>query len=124
MHIVLCSAQDATARTIPCRRAGVVQDLQELDFSQQGNEVRYFKLVDAAGFYLQCAAMHHNSHSRALEEDNEIILYFGTGRGPIGTSDGMLFVLGEGCMVPLSKKFLAPAGRVAIEIKDSGNSVG
>ena len=68
--------------------------------------------------------MHHNAHSRALEEDNEIILYFGTGRGPIGTSDGMLFVLGEGCMVPLSKKFLAPAGRVAIEIKDSGNSVG
>ena len=70
---------------------GVVQDLQKLDFSQQGNEVRYFKLVDAAGIYLQCAAMHHNSHSRALEEDSEIILYFGTGRGPICTSDGMLF---------------------------------
>ena len=103
---------------------GVVQDLQDLDFSQQGNEVRYFKLVDASGYYLQCAAMHHNAHSRALEEDNEIILYFGTGRGPIGTSDGMLFALREGCMVPLSKKFLAPAGRVAIQIKDSGNSVG
>ena len=80
--------------------------------------------MDAAGFDLLCAAMHHNAHRRALEEDTEIILYFGTGRGPIGTSDGMLFVLGKGCMVPLNKKLLAPAGRVAIEIKDSGNSVG
>ena len=102
---------------------GVVQDLQELDFSQQGNEVRYFKLVDASGYYLQCAAMHHNAHSRALEEDNEVILYFGTGRGPIGTSDGMLFALKEGCIVPLGKKFLAPVGRFAIEIKESGNPV-
>ena len=103
---------------------GVVQDLQDLDFSQQGNEVRYFKLVDASGYYLQCAAMHHNAHSRALEEDNEVILYFGTGRGPIGTSDGMLFALREGCIVPLGKKFLAPAGRFPIEIKDGGNPVG
>ena len=68
--------------------------------------------------------MHPNAHGRALEEDNEIILYSGTGLGPIGTSDGMLFVPGEGCMVPLSKKLLAPAGRVAVEIKDKGNSVG
>ena len=67
--------------------------------------------------------MHHNSHSRALEEDSEIILYFGTGRGLIGTIDGMLFVGKEGCIVPLGKKFLAPAGRFAIEIKDSGNPV-
>ena len=103
---------------------GVVQDLQDLDFSQQGNEVRYFKLVDALGYYLQCAAMHHNAHSRALEEDNEVILYFGTGRGPIGSSDGMLFALREGCIVPLGKKFLAPAGRFPIEIKDGGNPVG
>ena len=102
---------------------GVVQDLQDLDYSQQGNEDRYFKLVDAAGFYLQCAAMHHNAHSRALEEDNEIILYFGTGRGPIGTSDGMLFALKEGCIVPLGKKFLAPPGWFAIQIKDTGNPV-
>ena len=100
---------------------GVVQDLQDLDFSKQGNEVRYFKLVDASGYYLQCAAMHHNAHSRALEEDNEVILYFGTGRGPIGTSDGLLFALKEGCIVPLGKKFLAPTGRFPIEIKDGGN---
>ena len=103
---------------------GVVQDLQDLDFSQSGNQVRYFKLVDASGYYLQCAAMHHNAHCRALEEDNEVILYFGTGRGPIGTSDGMLFALREGCIVPLGQKFLASAGRFAIEIEDNGNPVG
>ena len=67
--------------------------------------------------------MHHNSHSRALEEDNEIILYFGTGHGPLGICDGILFVGKEGCIIPLGKRFLPPAGRFAIEIKDSGNPV-
>ena len=65
-----------------------------------------------------------NASQCALEEDSEVILYFGTGRGPIGTSDGMLFALREGCIVPLGKKFLAPAGRFPIEIKDGGNPVG
>ena len=65
-----------------------------------------------------------NAHSPALAEHNEVILYFGTGRGPIGTSDGMLFALKEGCIVPLGKKFLAPTGRFPLEIKDGGNPVG
>ena len=80
--------------------------------------------MDASGYYLQCAAMHHNAHSLALAEHNEVIFYFGTGRGPIGTSDGMLFVLKEGCIVPLGKKFLAPTGRFVLEIKDGGSPVG
>ena len=125
MRIVSSFAPLKTQLLAPFRVTvrGVVQDLQELDFSQQGNEVKYFKLVDAAGFYLQCAAMHHNSHSRALEEDNEIILYFGIGRGPVGRCDGILFVGKEGCIVPLGKRLLAPAGRFAIEIKDRDSPI-
>ena len=56
-------------------------------------------------------------------EDNEIILYFGIGRGPLGMCDGILFVGKEGCIVPLGKRFLAPAGRFAIEIKDRDSPV-
>ena len=93
-------------------------DLADLDYTQQGNEVRRFKLVDAAGFFLNCAAMTQNAKNVTLQENREVVLYFGTGRGPIGSSSGMLYLMKDAAIVPIGHKLLAGKPSHEIHIKD------
>ena len=69
---------------------------------------RRFKLLDGTGAYIQCCALHHNAQSPAISIGREIILYYGTGRGPTGNVPGMLYalkdslILAVGIKIPLS----------------------
>ena len=81
-------------------------DLEDLDFTKSGNEVRRFKLVDAAGFFLRCSAMAHNAKSGALQENYQVVVYFGTGRGPIGTMAGTFYLMKDAAIVPIGRQIL------------------
>ena len=93
-------------------------DVEDLDFTRAGNEVRRFKLVDAAGFFFNCAAMFQNAKSVALEVNNEVLVFFGTGRGPIGTSAGAIHLMKDAVIVPLGQKFLGGTLKEEIIITD------
>ena len=93
-------------------------DLEDLDFTRAGNEVRRFKLVDAEGSFFNCAAMFQNAKSAALEENHEVLVFFGTGRGPIGTSAGAIHLMKDAAIVPLGRKFLAGTPKDEIVIKE------
>ena len=82
---------------------GRVADLQGVEFSQSGSAKRTFDLVDSNGLYISCCAMHHNAESAALEEKQEVVLYYGTGRGPIGSSRGMLYLMKSAMIISLGK---------------------
>jgi hypothetical protein len=85
---------------------GVIMELQSLDYTQTGNEMRLFKLVDASGHFIQFAAMSQNALSAALVELNEVIVYFATGRGPIGSCGGRIYAYKDAAIVPIGPKFL------------------
>ena len=78
---------------------GVVQDLENLEYAQSGSEKRMFNLVDKQGYYLNCCAMVHNVTSRALQDFNEIIVYFAIGRGPIGNSPGLIYLYKDAVII-------------------------
>ena len=46
--------------------------------------------------------MKHNVDSSALRDDNEVVVYFGTGRGPLGNSKGMLHLMKDAFIVAVS----------------------
>ena len=98
---------------------GTIMELKDLDYSQQGNPVRYFKLVDPAGSFLNCCAMDDHVSSQALRENMRVVLYFGTGRGPIRSSPGCIHVRKDAALVPLGVKLLAglPTKEMTIENK-------
>ena len=89
-------------------------DLDDLEFSRAGNGIRRFKLVDAAGSFFQCAAMTQNVKSVALRENFEVVVYFGTGRGPIGAVGGTLYLMKDAAIVPIRRQVLG--GKPAYEI--------
>ena len=80
---------------------GVIMDLEELDYSKIGNELRRFKLVDAKGNFFRCVAMDYNASSSTLEENYEVVVFFALGRGPLGTVSGNLLLMKEAAILPL-----------------------
>ena len=89
---------------------GKVADVQPVEMSTAGNPKRVFDIVDNSGVYFTCCAMKHNAESKALVNNNEVVLYYGTGRGPIGGVKGMLYLMKDALIVPFGKTcWLPPA---------------
>ena len=84
-------------------------DLLDPDVTQSHNPKRLFDLVDPGGNYIKCVAMAHNSISQALVNQQEVVLYFGTGRGPIGAQPGMLYLMKEAAIFTVGGKKLLPS---------------
>ena len=93
---------------------GVIMDLEEIDYSKSGNELRRFKLVDAKGNFFRCVAMNYNASSSTLEENYEVVVFFALGRGPIGTLAGNLLLLKDAAIIPIGRTHLR--GRPLYEI--------
>ena len=93
-------------------------DLEDMDFTRAGNEIRRFKLVDAEGSFFNCAAMFQNAKSAGLQENYEVVVFFGTGRGPLGSSAGALHLMKDAVIVPLGRKFLAGTPKDEIVISE------
>ena len=65
-----------------------------------------FDLVDNAGMYFTCCAMKHNADSTALQNFQEVVVYYGRGRGPMGSSKGMLYLLRDACIISVNSPSL------------------
>ena len=85
---------------------GKIVDLQNRETSQNGNAKRIFDLVDASGLYLTCCAIKHNADSPALVNYQDVVIYFGSGRGAIGSSKAMLYIMKDAIIISLGKPSL------------------
>ena len=90
---------------------GKIVDVQTLEMSSGGNPKRIFDLVDNSGVYLTCCAMKHNAESSALQNFQEVVLYYGTGRGPIGNLRGMVYLMKDAMIIPIGQPSLLSTGK-------------
>ena len=95
---------------------GTVVELQDADYSSQGNQTRQFKLVDPSGLYFECCALGKNAGSVVLAESMEVVLDFVIGRGPIGALSGVLYLMKDAAIVPLQMKLLPALPRTLLVI--------
>ena len=93
---------------------GIIVDVQEIEVSQTGNPKRVFDLVDSQGAYVTCCAMKHNTSSVVLRPQQEVVLHFGTGRGPIGSSRGMFYLMKDSIIIPVRYPCLLSAGKTEL----------
>ena len=80
---------------------GKIVDLQDMEYTQSGNPKRVFQLVDSGGLYFTVCAMQHNAQSSALRNFQDVVVYFGAARGPIGSYGGMLYLMKDAMMIPI-----------------------
>ena len=87
---------------------GTVADVRDMDHTLQGEPKLSFDLVDANGAWITCCALGRHAANNNLRTGSEIILYFGTGRPPIGSAPGMIWMLNDGVILALRSQFEHP----------------
>ena len=97
-----CERQSKLCNNFSLTLRGIITDLGNVEYTQTGNAKRLFNLVDPQGYYLTCCAMQHNVTNCALENMNEVIIYFATGRAPVGNETGAIYLYKDSCIVPIS----------------------
>ena len=60
-------------------------------------------LVDGSGLYLAGCPMKHNADSPALENYQDVVIYFGSGRRAIGFPKGMLYLMKEAFIISIGR---------------------
>ena len=55
--------------------------------------------------------MKHNAYSSVLRNFQDVVLYYGTGRGPIGNLKGMLYLLKDAMIIPVGQPSLLSAAK-------------
>ena len=91
----------------PFRRTfkGCLADVsKEVITSSTGHLKKTFQIVDAAGYYITCCALGHTADSKALENNETVVIYYATERQSIGKDPGMLYVLKGAMILPVNEK--------------------
>ena len=83
---------------------GAIFDLSEMLLSQHAASKRTLNLGDDAGMSIRCCALGLSARSRALENGNEVVLYYGTGRSGIGSSPGMVYFMKDSLIVQVGHR--------------------
>ena len=88
-----------------------------LDYNQTGIPKKKFSLVDPNGAWLPCLALYHNAKNKVLVDGNEVILYFGTGRGVLGANAPSVYCMRDACILLVSRHTVLWPLRTEIELQ-------
>ena len=73
--------------------------------------------MDPNGAWLKCWAMHQNATEKSLVNGNEVVLYFGTGRGVLGSNAPSVYLLKNACILLVTKHLFLRPLRTEIELQ-------
>ena len=97
--------------------AGVVQNAGRVTHSQTGKPMRWFALHDATGRYVTCTAFGRPAGNTAIEDGNDIIVYFASGVAGRANKPGALWLYDEAHVVALKAQRIHPRTRVHMELR-------
>jgi hypothetical protein len=98
---------------------GVIAHADDLTITQAGNYQRAFHLIDESGLWIKCVAMHENANHKCIQENMRIVVYFGTGRGPIGSAEGAIYIMKDAMIIPIGRNATSISKRIQLEIQAS-----
>ena len=79
--------------------------------------MRWFALHDATGRYVTCTAFGRHAGNTAIEDGNDIIVYFASGVAGRTNKPGALWLYDEAHVVALKAKRIHPRTTVHMELK-------
>ena len=81
------------------------------------DERRLFSLVDNDGSWIKCCAIGMPARSLALVNGNEVVLYFCSGRGSLGTPPGMVYLMKDSLVVLVGHRAASAIKRSEISVE-------
>ena len=94
--------------TVPFRATlvGTVVELGDIEPTSSGGQKRSFKLVDPMGAWLHCIASDDLTESPGLKNLQKVIVFFGSGRGGLGSVPPGVWLFKDSFIVPLQQQIV------------------
>jgi len=99
---------------------GIVMNVLDVEATLQGDPKQDFELVDLTGAWMKCCALGRHAEQEAMQNGMEVVIYFATGRGAIGGSEGMLYAMKDAMVIPIQQHVMLPAKSLHVPI--TGNT--
>ena len=80
--------------------------MQEQDETQLGQERRGFAIVDDMGFWIQVCAIGRCARSPAIENGNDVVMYFGAARPGFRSGPGTVCLFNDSMLVWVGTKIV------------------
>ena len=98
--------------------AGIVQKAEGVVRSQKNTLIQRFRLHDATGRHVTCIAFGRHAGSAAIENGNDVIVYFASGvANRSAKNPGALWLYDDAHVVTLQTRCEPPAATVHIDLK-------
>ena len=95
---------------------GIVMNMLDVDVTLQGEPKQDFELVDLSGAWMRCCALGRHAEQEVMQNGMEVVIYFATGRGPIGGLEGMLYAMKDAMVIPIQRHLVMPAKSLHLQI--------
>ena len=80
-----------------------VSDVQDIETTRTGKPMFILDLGDGEGTWLRCCAVDRHARQQDLVNGREVAIYFGYGRGSLGSASGAVYVMDNAVIVPTGK---------------------
>ena len=95
---------------------GTIQDVETSGVTQLHSQPKcMFALVDEMGSWLQCCGIGRNATNKILQDGNEVVLYYASGRKGTGNTAVNIWLFKDAMVVCVGKKNIQK--RMKIEMK-------
>jgi len=95
---------------------GIVMNVLDVEATLQGDPKQDFELVDLTGAWMKCCALGRHAEQEAMQNGMEVVIYFATGRGAIGGSEGMLYAMKDAMVIPIQRHVMLPSKSLHVPI--------
>ena len=75
-----------------------------------------FDLIDVEGWAIPVVALGRNAENNHIVAGKEVIVYHGSGRGPLGSMPGSVYLFKDAMIVPIGLRSTCPAKVLRINI--------
>ena len=96
---------------------GTIAHVEPMKESQSGQSMKYFDLVDSAGYWIPFCAVAQHATSKALRVGNQVVVYFASGRSQIGEAKACVYLFKDAVIIMHRRAPTIPSKRIEIEIQ-------
>ena len=95
---------------------GTIQNVRGPESTTKGEMKMGFDLIDAEGWAIPVVALGRNADNPNIIAGTEVIVYHGSGRGPLGSIPGCVYLFKDALIVPLGLRSACTAKVCRISI--------
>ena len=108
--------QNLKSQALPFRGTfiGTLTDVEDIDYTSNGQPKRAFNLIDDFGYWFPCCAIGRNATEWRFPQNAKVVIYFGSARLQSQQDSFILYIFRDGLIVAIAQSSSSPTKRIDV----------